>query len=117
MANKQETVKAVAEKTGYTQVDVAKVIDALEDFTHETLAKGEKVQLTGFFTVKPVFRAKRKGYDPIKLQAMDIPESVGVSIKAGEKLRKAVDGLDVESVRPEAKEVAVAEEATETVEA
>ncbi len=114
MANKQETVKAVAEKTGYTQVDDAKVIDALEDFVHETVAAGEKVQLTGFITVKPVYRAPRKGYDPIKLQAMEIAESVGVSVKAGEKLRKSVEGLSVDSVRPEPKAPkATKEEATE----
>jgi nucleoid DNA-binding protein len=75
---------------------VSKAINSLEEVTHETLAKGEKVQLTGFVTIKPVGRAARKGFDPIKNVAMDIDPTVGVSCKAGEKLKTAVEGLKYE---------------------
>jgi nucleoid DNA-binding protein len=92
--NKQEVIKAIAGKTGLTQVDTTKVLNALEEVTHETLAKGEKVQLTGFLTIKPVGRAARKGFDPTKNVPMDIPPTVGVSAKAGEKLKTATEGLD-----------------------
>lgn len=94
--NKQEMVKAIASETGLTQVDTNKVLNALESLTISTLAAGDKVQLTGFITVKPVGRAARKGFDPIKQVAMDIDPTVGVSVKAGEKLKKAVDGLKYE---------------------
>lgn len=98
--NKQEIVKAIASKTGLTQVDTTKVLNALEDVAHEALGNGDKVQLTGFLTIKPVYRAARKGFDPIKQVAMDIPPTVGVSVKAGEKLKKAVEGLNVEDFAP-----------------
>lgn len=100
--NKQEMVKAIAGKTSLTQVSINKTLSALEEVTHETISSGEKVQLTGFITVKPVYRAARKGFDPIKKVAMDIEPTVGVSVKAGEKLKTAVIGLDVAKFRPEA---------------
>lgn len=91
--NKQEMVKAISADTGLTQVDVTKVLNSLEKNTIETIEKGGKVQLTGFINVKPVARAARKGYDPIKLEAVEIGATVGISVKAGEKLKKAVEGL------------------------
>lgn len=99
-------VKAISMDTGLTQVAVNKVLNSLEKTTHETLARGEKVQLTGFLSVKPVYRAPRKGYDPLKNVAMDIEETMSVSVKAGEKLKTAVEGLNVADFRPAAKEVA-----------
>jgi nucleoid DNA-binding protein len=97
--NKQEMIKAIATDTKLTQVDVAKVLTSLEEQTYSTLQKGEKVQLTGFVTIKPVPRAARKGYDPIKEVAMNIDPTVGVSAKPGEKLKTAVEGLKYEDFK------------------
>lgn len=104
--NKQEMVKAIAMDAELTQVAVNKVLNSLEKITHETLARGEKVQLTGFLSIKPVYRAPRKGYDPLKNVAMDIEETMSVSVKAGEKLKTAVEGLNVADFRPVAKDIA-----------
>lgn len=101
--NKQEMVKAIASETGLTQVDSSKVLNALEAITIRTLEAGDRVQLTGFLTVKPVGRAARKGFDPIKQVAMDIDPTVGVSVKAGEKLKKAVEGLEYKDFAKESK--------------
>lgn len=98
--NKQEMVKAISAKTELTQVDTTKVLNALEEITIETLQAGEKVQLTGFFIAKPVYRAARKGFDPLKEVPMDIPATVGISIKAGEKLKAASKGLNVKDFEP-----------------
>lgn len=92
--NKQEMIKAISVDTKLTQVDVGKVLSSLEKITDETIKKGDKVQLTGFVTIKAVGRAARKGYDPIKKVAMDIAPTVGISVRAGEKLRKATEGLN-----------------------
>ena len=100
--NKQELVKAIAGATKLTQVDVNKVLNAEEAIVIEALGKGEKVQRTGFVTYKPVYRAARKGFDPIKKVPMDIDPTVGVSAKAGEKLKAAVSNLDVANFAPEA---------------
>lgn len=97
-------VKAIAGDTGLTQVAVNKVLNSLEKTTHETLAKGERVQLTGFITIKPVYRAARKGFDPLKKVAMDIEPTMSVGVKAGEKLKTAVADLDINEFAPEVKE-------------
>lgn len=102
--NKQEMVKAIAERTKLTQVDTSKVLTALEEITNETVKKGGKVQLTGFVTIKPVYRAPRKGFDPIKQVPMEIDATVGISVKAGEKLKASVEELKVEDFAPAAKE-------------
>lgn len=102
--NKQEMVKAIAQDTELTQVAVNKVLNSLEKITYETVAKGEKVQLTGFLSVKPVYRAPRKGYDPLKDIPMDIAETMSVAAKVGEKLKTAADNLDVAKFRPAKKE-------------
>ncbi|MMZ60410.1 DNA-binding protein HU [compost metagenome] len=97
--NKQEAIKAAAQKTGLTQVDTAKTLSALEEVIYETLAKGERIQLTGLVTFAPVARAARKGFDPTKGVPMDIPPTVGVSTKAGQKTKQAVEGLKFEDVK------------------
>ncbi len=107
--NKQEMVKAIATKTNLTQVDVNKMMTAMEEVTFDNLKAGEKTQLTGFVTIKPVYRAARKGFDPIKKVAMDIAPAVGVSAKVGEKLKTAIAGLKVEDFHKEVAEAPVAQ--------
>lgn len=93
--NKQEFIKAIAQEVGMTQVQVGKVIDCFEQLTYKAIANKDKIQWTGFINIKPVYRSERKGYDPIRKEAMDIAPTVGISVKAGEKLRKSVEGLNV----------------------
>lgn len=98
--NKQDMVKAIAADTAITQVQIVKVINSLEKTVKESLAKGEKVQLTGFVTIKPIYRAARKGFDPLNKVPMAIPATIGVSAKAGEKLKQAVKELDLADFAP-----------------
>lgn len=88
--NKQELIKAVAQRTSLTQVDVAKVFSAEEDIVHEKLEQGEKVQRTGFVIYDVAHRAARKGFDPTRETAMDIAATVGVKVSAGEGLKNVV---------------------------
>lgn len=93
--NKQEMIKAMSADNGLTQVDNSKMLASLEKLTIETIEAGERVQLTGFVTFKPVFRAARKGFDPIKEVPMDIPATVGLKVSAGERLKRATAELEV----------------------
>ncbi|WIT25877.1 hypothetical protein [Bacillus phage SPO1L1] len=94
--NKTELIKAIAQDTELTQVAVGKVLASFEKLSSETVAKGDKIQLTGFLTIKPVARQARKGYNPQTQEALEIAPSVGVSIKPGEALKKASEGLKFE---------------------
>jgi len=108
--NKQDIVKAISKDTGLTQVSINKTISSLEKLVGELLAQGERAQLTGFVTFKPVYRAARKGFDPINKVPMDIAPAIGVSVKAGDKIRKATEGLDVSKFAPAPGEVIEPEE-------
>jgi len=94
--NKQDIVRAIAGETGLTQIAVGKMLGSLENQVVKALEAGDKVQITGFFTAKPVARAARKGYDPIKGESMEIEPTVGVVVRAGESLKKAVKLLNYE---------------------
>jgi len=106
--NKQELIKVIATKTGATQVDTTKFFAALEGTVEENLAKAEKTQITGFLSVKPVYRSARKGYDPLKQVEIAIDPAIGVSIKAGEKLKKIVSELDVAAFKAQEDALAAA---------
>ena len=98
--NKQDIVKAIAKDTELTQVAVNKMINSLERLVSDCLARGEKAQLTGFVTFKPIYRAARKGFDPINKVPMDIAPAMGVSVKAGDKIREAIKALDITKFAP-----------------
>jgi len=89
--NKQEFYAAIAETTGFTQVDVAKVLNAGLDQIAATLAKGGEVVFTGFGSFKAKKRAARSGINPATKQAIKIPASVVPSFKAGKGLKDAVN--------------------------
>lgn len=99
--NKQEMIKAMSQDNGLTQVDNSKAINSLEKIVAQCITEGERVQLTGFVSFRPVYRAPRKGYNPIKQEPMDIPATVGIKVSAGQRLKEAVDTLDVTDFEPE----------------
>lgn len=62
--NKAELVKAIATKTGYTQVAVAEVLEEFMAEVKGTVKKGNSVQLIGFGTFSSTKRKARKGTTP-----------------------------------------------------
>ncbi|MEA5067075.1 MAG: HU family DNA-binding protein, partial [Eubacteriales bacterium] len=62
--NKATFVATVAEKAGLTQKQADAALTAVLDLIVEELAKGEKVQLTGFGTFEVRERAAREGRNP-----------------------------------------------------
>ena len=97
--NKQEVVKAIQKETGKTLVDINAILKSLENVTIDALTRGERVQLTGFVTFKPVVRQARKGFDPRKRESIDIPESVGIKSVVGEKVAAIGKTLSVASIK------------------
>ena len=90
--NKTELIAAVAEKTGVTQKDVKKVMEAFVDVIKEDLAEGNKVQLIGFGTFDVVKRAARKGRNPQTGKEIKIAASKAPKFKAGKALKDLVNG-------------------------
>ena len=88
--NKEELVKAVAEKAKVSQKQSAEVIAAVIDTIEKSVSKGKKVTLVGFGTFEARKRAARTGRNPqtgatIKIAAKTVP-----AFTAGKKFKELV---------------------------
>ena len=90
MANKQDLVAQVAEKTSLTKKDSAAAVDAVFGAVSDFLAQGEKVQLIGFGNFEIRERAARKGRNPQTGKEITIAATKVPAFKAGKALKDAV---------------------------
>jgi DNA-binding protein HU-beta len=88
---KVELVEAVATATGLTKADSTRAIDATFAAITKALAKGDKVPLVGFGTFGVSKRAAREGRNPRTGETVKIPARVAVTVKAGSKLKDALN--------------------------
>ncbi|MEG1923595.1 MAG: HU family DNA-binding protein [Clostridia bacterium] len=88
--NKQDLIKAVANKTDISQKDASIAINAVFDVIAAAMADGDKVTLTGFGTFEAKMRAARTGLNPATKEKMDIPASRIPTFKAGKGLKDSV---------------------------
>ncbi len=89
---KTDLIAAVAAHTGVTAKDVATVLGGLEDVVTATVAKGEKVAITGFVTFDRTQRAARTGRNPQTGEAIKIKASKSPKVTAGASFKKVVNG-------------------------
>lgn len=89
---KTDLIAAVAAHTGSTSKDVATVLGGLEDVVVATVAKGEKVVITGFLTFDRAERAARTGRNPQTGEAIKIKASKNPKVSAGASFKKVVNG-------------------------
>jgi DNA-binding protein HU-beta len=116
--NKAELIDSIAEKTGHTQADTIKTIDALMETIEATVAKGDKVLLVGFGTFEPQHRAARAGRNPQTGEPLEIAEATLPKFTPGKSFKERV----MEAHKPKPKPKATAKtkaktEATATVKA
>ncbi|MDO5052146.1 MAG: HU family DNA-binding protein [Pseudoclavibacter sp.] len=88
--NKTELVAAIAAETNQSQANVGNVLDAFFSALAANAAKGVKVTIPGWLSVEQTHRAARTGRNPQTGEPIKIPESKGVKISAGSKLKAAV---------------------------
>ena len=88
--NRTELVAAIAEKTGVSQKDTKKILEAFLNVVQEELVEGNKVQLIGFGTFETRKREARMGKNPLTGEAMEIKASVVPVFKAGKAFKQAV---------------------------
>lgn len=89
--NKGQLVEAIAAKSGLTKADSSRALEAFMDVVADTLAKGEKITLTGFGTYGVSKRAAREGRNPRTGLPVKIAARNSVSFKAGSKLKERVN--------------------------
>lgn len=88
--NKKELVNAMAEVTGAKKGDTKKALEAFVEVVEDSLAKGEKVQITGFGTFDVVKRKARNGVNPATGEKIHIPASKAPKFKASKNLKASI---------------------------
>lgn len=89
--SKTDLVSFIAEEAGLTKVDAAKALDAMIEGVTKGLKKEGKVALTGFCTFEAKNKAAKTGRNPKTGATVQIPARVAVTIKAGSKLKAALN--------------------------
>jgi DNA-binding protein HU-beta len=88
---KTDLVNYIAEEAGLTKADATRALDAFMSGVTKGLKKEGKVTLTGFATFAAVKKAARNGRNPKTGATVKIPARVAVSVKAGSKLKDALN--------------------------
>ena len=89
--SKQDLVNYMAEETGLTKADATRALDAMMKGITEGLKKEGKVTLTGFVTFTAKQKPAKTGRNPKTGEAVKIPARVAATIKAGSKLKDALN--------------------------
>lgn len=90
---KQDFVGKVAQKSGLSQRDAAKAVDAFLDSITDTLRGGDSVTFTGFGKFSTSYRKAREGVNPRNpSQKVQIPAANVPKFSAGSALKSAVKG-------------------------
>jgi DNA-binding protein HU-beta len=90
---KQEFVGKVAQKSGLSNRDAAKAVDAFLDSITDALKAGDPVTFTGFGKFSTAHRAAREGVNPRNPgEKVHIPAATVPKFSAGSSLKSAVRG-------------------------
>ena len=88
--NKTELIAAVAEKTGLTQKEAERIVNATFETVAEALKKGDKVSVSGFGIFEVKTREARIGRNPRTKEEIKIPATKLPAFKASKTLKDAV---------------------------
>ena len=88
--NKTDLITAAAEKSGLSKKDAERVVNALLDTVTASLAKGEKVQISGFGIFETKDREARVGRNPRTKEAVQIPATRTPTFKPSKLLKDIV---------------------------
>lgn len=89
--NKKELINEIALGTGLTRVEVGAATDGFMALINRTLRSGKTVELRGFGTFVPVYRAPRRARDPVTGEVRPIPSKWTVTFRPSPKLKKALN--------------------------
>ncbi len=88
--NKTELIHAITQKTDLTKAEAGKAVQGFLESVTGSLARGEKISLTGFGTFTVVNRAERCCRNPQNGKKMTIAARKAVKFRPGKKLTEAV---------------------------
>lgn len=89
--NKTELIAAIAEKSGTTKKDAERVLAATVETITAAMAKGDRVQLSGFGIFETKKREARTGRNPHTKETIQIAASTVPVFKASKSLKDTVN--------------------------
>jgi DNA-binding protein HU-beta len=89
---KQEFIKKVADKSGLTDRDATKAVDAFLETVTDALKSGDSINFTGFGKFSAAARAARQGVNPRTGERVHIAATTVPKFSAGSQLKTAVKG-------------------------
>ncbi len=89
--NKSQLIAKAAEDAGVTKKDTERVLNAALDAITQALAKGERVQLTGFGSFEVRAREKKMGRNAQTREPMEIPATRVAVFKPSQALKNIVE--------------------------
>ncbi len=87
--SRTQIVEFMAEDAGLTKADAARALDAFQKAIVTGLKEEKKVTITGFLTFTAKDKEASTGRNPG--EAVEIPARTAVTIKAGSKLKEALN--------------------------
>lgn len=87
----QELVNYIAEETGLTKADAKRAMEAMQAGIIKGLKKDKKVTLTGFVTFTVKHKAASTARNPRTGASVPVAARNAVTIKAGSKLKEALN--------------------------
>ncbi len=89
--SKTDLVTYVAEQAELTKADASRAVEAMIAGVEAGLKKEGKVTITGFATFTAKKKAAKTGRNPRTGEPVKIPARTAVTIKAGSKLKDALN--------------------------
>ena len=89
--NKTELITAVAEASGVAKKDAERVLNAAIDKITQELARGGRVQLSGFGIFETKNRQAKVGRNPVTREPVQIPAARVPVFKPSQNLKKIVE--------------------------
>jgi DNA-binding protein HU-beta len=89
--NKTELISAVAKEANITKTETEIIINTLTDVIQNEVAKGEKVQVTGFGTFERKERGAREVKNPRTGESVQVAASKYPSFSAGAVFKEKVN--------------------------
>ena len=87
---KQKLIETLAAETNMTKRQTEQTLVTLVKIIERTVAKGEKVSITGFGTFDLGKRAARRGVNPQTGAEIRIPEMAMPRFRAGKRLKETI---------------------------
>ena len=89
--SKTDLINVIAEESGLTKADATRAFNAMVSGITKGLKKEGKVTLTGFLTFTAKKKPASKARNPRTGEVVPVPARTAVTIKAGSKLKEALN--------------------------